>query len=241
MGITQLNFENKTKEETAIGLIQQFEPREGYYLAFSGGKDSVVLYDLAEKAGVKFDAHYNRTGIDPPEVVKFIQSQYPQVEFVKPLTTMWRGIETNGLPMRQYRWCCRVLKEHSGLGRTKLTGIRRGESTGRKRRHIYEPHLYDNDTAFLNPIFLWSRREAWEFITQENLPYCTLYDEGFKRIGCILCPSNGRQQTLMQMKRFPKIAEAYKRAAIRSWQRQTPGMKRWKSGEEYFEWWVNRR
>lgn len=241
MGLNQLNFEGKNKVEVALDVLRAFEPQLGYYLAFSGGVDSQATMRLADIAGVSYDAHCNRTGVDPPEVIRFIQSQYPQVKFVKPLMTMWRGIETHGLPMRQYRWCCRVLKEHSGLGRVILTGIRRGESTGRKHRCIYEPHFHDENTSFLNPIFLWSREEVWEFIAQENLPYCNLYDEGFKRIGCILCPSNNKQQTLMQIKRFPKIAEAYKRAAIRSWARQTDGMKRWKSGEEYFAWWLDRK
>ncbi len=50
MGLQQLNFEGKNKVETAISLLKEFEPSEGYYLAFSGGKDSVVVYDLAIKA-----------------------------------------------------------------------------------------------------------------------------------------------------------------------------------------------
>lgn len=51
--------ENKIKN--AIELLRQFEPPEGYYLAFSGGKDSVVIKALADMAGVKYDAHYNLT------------------------------------------------------------------------------------------------------------------------------------------------------------------------------------
>jgi len=42
----------------AIRRLQQFEPPEGYYLAFSGGKDSTVLLHLAKASGVKYDAHY---------------------------------------------------------------------------------------------------------------------------------------------------------------------------------------
>ena len=57
----------------AIDRLQTFEPPEGYYLAFSGGKDSQTIYHLAQEAGVKFDAHYNVTGIDPPELVYFIR------------------------------------------------------------------------------------------------------------------------------------------------------------------------
>ena len=41
----------------SLDLIKKYEPKDGYYVAFSGGNDSVVLYDLREKAGVSFDAH----------------------------------------------------------------------------------------------------------------------------------------------------------------------------------------
>lgn len=61
------------KVQQAIDRFKAFEPEDGYYLAFSGGKDSVVIKRLAEMANVKFDAHYNITSVDPPELVKFIK------------------------------------------------------------------------------------------------------------------------------------------------------------------------
>ena len=69
MGLTQLNFEGKNKVEVATMRLQEFEPEDGYYLAFGGGKDSVVIYELALTAGVKFDAHYH-VSMDPPELIK---------------------------------------------------------------------------------------------------------------------------------------------------------------------------
>ena len=78
--IEQLNVYGKTKLEVAIQRLKTFEPSEGYYLAFSGGKDSVVIKALADMAGVKYDAHYNVTSVDPPELVRFIKEKYPDVE-----------------------------------------------------------------------------------------------------------------------------------------------------------------
>ena len=50
--------ELERKIETAIKRLQSFEPPEGYYVAFSGGKDSQCIYHLCKLGGVKFDAHY---------------------------------------------------------------------------------------------------------------------------------------------------------------------------------------
>lgn len=50
MSIYQLNMYGKDKVQTAIDRFKSFEPEEGYYLAFSGGKDSVVIKALADMA-----------------------------------------------------------------------------------------------------------------------------------------------------------------------------------------------
>lgn len=51
---------------------------KGYYLAFSGGKDSQALYHIAKLAGVKFEAHMNMTTVDPANVVSFVKKQLPR-------------------------------------------------------------------------------------------------------------------------------------------------------------------
>ena len=85
-------FGTVDKVQTAIERIQQFEPKDGYFLAFSGGKDSITIYRLAQLAGVKFDAHYNVTTVDPPELVKFIKTCYPTVSRDRPEMTMFQYI-----------------------------------------------------------------------------------------------------------------------------------------------------
>ena len=79
--IHQLDFNGRDKVDKAILRLQTYEPKEGYYLCFSGGKDSVVIKALADMAGVKYDAHYSVTSVDPPELVRFIKDKYPEVEF----------------------------------------------------------------------------------------------------------------------------------------------------------------
>ena len=61
------------KVQRSIDRIKAFEPSEGYFLCFSGGKDSIVIKRLAELAGVKFDAHYSVTTVDPPELTHYIR------------------------------------------------------------------------------------------------------------------------------------------------------------------------
>ena len=72
--IDQTNFNGLNMVDVAIKRIQMFEPPEGYYLAFSGGKDSVVIKYLADMANVKYDAHYNLTSIDHPKLVQFVKT-----------------------------------------------------------------------------------------------------------------------------------------------------------------------
>lgn len=147
MSINQLNLNGKTKVEVAIDRMKTFEPPEGYYLAFSGGKDSVVIKALADMAGVKYDAHYSVTSVDPPELVRFIRT-FDDVKFDFPrwksdnefhkagdVITMWRLISEKTMPpTRIVRYCCEKLKEHQGEGRFTITGVRKAESVKRKSR-----------------------------------------------------------------------------------------------------------
>lgn len=86
--IGQMQFtgdgEIRDKVEMAIKRLQAFCPPEGYYVAFSGGKDSQCVYHLCQMAGVKFDAHYNVTSVDPPELIRFIKKNYPDVKWDYP-------------------------------------------------------------------------------------------------------------------------------------------------------------
>src|SRR3990167_4817746 len=126
MGLEQLELETGlNKVEVAIGLLRAWEPPEGYYLAFSGGKDSVAIYDLAQKAGVKFDAHYCVSPIDPPQIYQFIKEHYPDVQWDNHARGFWKLVVRKGLPMRQSRWCCQIIKEAGGHGRNVIVGNRR--------------------------------------------------------------------------------------------------------------------
>ena len=64
----------------------------------------------------------------------------------------------------------------------------------------------------LNPIIDWTTDEVWEFIREYDVPYCKLYDEGWKRLGCVGCPMGTVAHRLMEFERWPKYKQAYIRA-----------------------------
>lgn len=236
--------DNLTVVDRSIALLRHYEPPEGYYLAFSGGKDSIAIYRLAQMAGVQFDAHYSVTTIDPPELVQFIRREYPEVRWERSEHTMYWHIEQRGLPTRRGRWCCDEFKERHGSGRLILTGIRADESAKRSRRPVLDPCLKDKRKTFLHAIRDWSTGEVWEFIRVQGLRYCSLYDEGFHRIGCVMCPFE--RKVKRSMARWPRIWENCRKAFQRRWDAGLNGdeeleqFRRWPTADAAFEWWCGR-
>lgn len=151
------------KVQTAINRLKAFEPKEGYYLAFSGGKDSQCIYHLAKMAGVKFDAHYTITSVDPPELIRFIKKYYPDVSRDYPrdkdgkVITMWSLIASRQIPpTMKIRYCCDELKEGNGKGRITVTGVRWAESKRRKAKQ--------GSAVIIG-------RTAWKIVDGKNLNY----------------------------------------------------------------------
>ncbi len=128
---------NLTKEKKAIERLKMFEPDDGYYLAYSGGKDSDCIKILAQLVDVKFEAVHNLTTVDAPETMAYIKSQ-PDIQIDKARDkdghhiTMWNLIVQKGMPpTRLARYCCSVFKEGGGKGKVVVTGVRWSESNRR--------------------------------------------------------------------------------------------------------------
>lgn len=241
----------RDKVKIAIERLQYFEPKDGsgYYVAFSGGKDSIVVKDLVIKSGTKYDIHFNVTSVDPPELMQYIKTHHPDVERHMPERTMFQLWKDKMMPpTRKVRFCCEVLKERGGKGRNVVTGVRWAESARRAQRRMFEAKRNDKRTYFLHPIIDWSDAEVWQYIHANNLPYCKLYDEGMKRIGCIGCPMSSRRKE--DFKRWPAYERAYRAAAAAAAKnirdngpeylsRRFKGRAlRWETGEAMFSWWM---
>lgn len=230
------------KSQVAIDLLRDLEPPDGYYVAYSGGKDSTVILDLVRRSGVKYDAHYNVTTVDPPELVQFIRQQ-PDVIFDMPEISMRNLIIKKGIPPTKFaRYCCAHLKERGGDGRRVITGVRAAESAKRKKRQQFEACFKDGSKSYLHIIFHWSTNEVWEYIKSRELPYCSLYDEGWDRLGCVCCPFGNRKRQLRDAERWPHMKKLYINAfqEMIDVRRGTDKERtKWQTGEEVWDWWLD--
>jgi len=241
----QLTLDGRTsmeaKLEQSIAILREYEPPEGYYLAFSGGKDSVALKAVAEIAAVKYDAHYNMTTVDPPELTRFIRREFPDVQWNVPEQGFMELVRTKGLPTRRRRWCCAMLKEgrqgNADENRVVLLGVRAEESRARSRYGIVR-HCRAQAKWLISPLLAWSEEEVWAFHAREGLPHCGLYDEGWSRLGCVICPFN--MQAKESMERWPGIWRATKRAGADYYAKNEAAQARFANYEAFWDWWVDR-
>lgn len=209
----------------SIDLIRKLETDKTYNLAFSGGKDSVVLLDIAKKSSVKFNVVYSNTTIDPPGTIPFIRNNYPEVKIVNPKESFFQLVARKGLPSRQRRWCCEILKENYGIGKRNLEGMRREESN---TRADYEPEQCDSrksmkGASHVLPLVFWTEKQIWTYIRANNLPYMRYYDPpyNFTRHGCVGCPLATKHQMQLEFKTFPRYAIALMNA-IKKFQEAKP-------------------
>ena len=256
----------ETKIEAAIAFLKRAErlalkmqPEHGFWLAFSGGKDSCVILELAKMAGIKFTAYYNVTTIDPPELVRFIIEKHPEVIRLHPKKSFFQLVREKGfLPMRNIRYCCKELKERADLGggNCSIVGVRAAESKRRakqgaevkvfKKKEVIMKKLSETektqfqcvdgkDKVLISPILDWTTADVWNFIRQYNVPYCELYDKGFHRIGCLFCPYARDYERQREVLRYPKYYQGLRKAAEHcDWQKRG-----FRNVDDYLTWWLS--
>ena len=184
-------------------------------------------------------------------------------------TSMWDLITQKLIPpTRMVRYCCDVLKEGGGKGRFIVTGVRWAESVKRENsRGVLEILHRDKDKRITlnndndenrrlfetcalkgkrvcNPIIDWTDADIWDYIQSEHIEINSLYQEGFRRVGCIGCPMAGTKSRQLEFVRYPKYKDMYIRAfdkmmAERIRRNRTQGT--WRmgtTGRDIYHWWM---
>ena len=123
----------------AVPLALRYDPDKGFFVGFSGGKDSQALYHMMQLCDVPMHAYFSPTSIDPAENIRFIRKNYPEVEFTKIDKSIFDVFrEMKVLPSMKIRWCCAYFKEKGGEGKVVCTGVRKSESVKRSKRNEIE-------------------------------------------------------------------------------------------------------
>lgn len=192
----------KNAVNTIKGVVSQGNNRElPVTVSFSGGKDSLVVMDLTRKAVKQFEAFYVDTGLEFPETTRFVEDYAAKNNVKIHIEHAGQAFEENfpafGPPAKDFRWCCKVCKlgpitnSLSGYKKGVITidGKRRYESFSRGTINTVEKNPFVPNQIGVYPIKDWRAIEVWLYIHMERLEYNRLYDQGFERIGCWLCPA----------------------------------------------------
>lgn len=229
-------------EQEAVDFLRKSAEKHNLppVVSFSGGKDSLVAFRLAQKAFGSVPLLFNDTGLELPETIEYVErvarSSGSELIVASAGDAFWRGLEVMGPPARDYRWCCKVaklvptakaLRERFAGGALSIVGQRRAESASRAR----SPRVYKNkwlpNVTVVAPIHSWSALEVWLYIFKERLPVNPLYFKGFDRLGCWLCPAIEMGE-----------AEAVKELHPELWARWESYLKTFSGGKGFGDAWV---
>jgi phosphoadenosine phosphosulfate reductase len=171
-------------------------------IAFSGGKDSLVVLHIALEINPEIPVIYNNTTVEFPETIQYVKKLQSDWGFDLHITncdkSFFRAVKDRGWATHENRWCCKPYKDEpasmfmiSRGFKAEITGTTRTESIYRRSLSPLKIPKKEPYILRVNPIYDWNEWEVWRYIKENNLPYNTLYDMGYKRIGCWCCPING--------------------------------------------------
>ncbi len=183
----------KRKENFTVGLIKGIAKDFEVVIPFSGGKDSTTVVLLAKKARIKFTPIFIDTGLEFEETLKFVEyvRRKLKVKIVKISAKVADGFKEKGYEFLKRRECTRIkigtLYEFVKKNFEKplmLVGDRISES----KRRSFEPEFRKDVFYIYSPIKYWSYFDIQLFFWKERIKPNKLYEKGFYRIGCKVCP-----------------------------------------------------
>ncbi len=198
-------------------------------VSFSGGKDSLATLLITMEAGYTLPMMFLNTGIEFDETLEHVYetaSKY-SLELLeeKAGDAFWKGIKLFGPPARDYRWCCktcklgvatRLIKKHFPEGVLSFIGQRRYESANRASHgeRWFNPWVSNQIAA--SPIHNWTAMHIWLYLFMKKAKWNKLYEQGFYRIGCWLCPSSNMADfALKKHQRWDDFENELKNFALR--------------------------
>ncbi|MDQ7031141.1 MAG: phosphoadenosine phosphosulfate reductase family protein [Desulfonauticus sp.] len=172
---------------------------DNIYVAWTGGKDSTLVLFLwkrflQERNSSKVKAVNIDTGLKFPEVIQF-RDKIAKAWNVG-LTIVQPDVNLLRYNVAKYKLdCClnlkikplkKAIRENSI--EVLLTGIRADENPARDKKSVFEKRT-NPDYLQVNPILEWTEMDVWSFHFKERIPYCSLYDKGYRSLGCMPCTS----------------------------------------------------
>lgn len=242
-----INEQLQKKIEQSILLLQSIQRRyEGEIeLAYSGGKDSDVILQLAKEAGLRYRAIHKCTTIDPPGTLAHVKEL--GVEIRRPAVSFFQLVAKKGFPSRFSRFCCEKLKEYKILDKA-IIGVRKDESRARESRYneptmcrFYGAQKEENHVEQIYPILEWTNEDVKDFILDRGLKLAPIYYDAegkidvTQRLGCMCCPLASRKKRIIEFQKYPLIAKAYLRAGQKFLDTH-PSCKAKEKYESIYEW-----
>jgi phosphoadenosine phosphosulfate reductase len=222
------NIENEAASFVMRTIEKQ--PDLPIVVAFSGGKDSLATYLVVEEAtGESPPIFFMDTGIELPETIEHIEnfagSRDVKVIGQRAGERFWESVDTFGPPARDFRWCCKVLKlgpaatsiaDEMGGENLSFMGQRKLESFQRSK----EPRISENPWVpgqiSANPIQNWNALEVWLYIFHKGEDFNPLYNQGYHRMGCYLCPSSPLAELESLRETHPELHKKWE-SKIKEW------------------------
>lgn len=176
-----LNEQLQKKVNQSIKLLQSVQKRyDGEIeIAYSGGKDSDVILQLAKEAGIRYRAIYKNTTIDPPGTLGHVREM--GVEILRAKISFFHLVAQKGFPSRFSRFCCEKLKEYKVCDKS-IIGVRKAESRKRNERYneptecrYYGAKKKENHVEQIYPILEWTDEDVRDFIIDRKLKLAPIY------------------------------------------------------------------